>query len=771
MRLFFFGILALQLYISFAYSAERVLLDVFLNGEERGEYFLQLTEDGDVLFPLQDFVSLGLENLPEKISLSEGPVSLRSLYPDIMYEINEADASLLINAAPALFKENVIDFSRKISPNVITSGIPSLVLNYAADYSSGNNFDFLSFNAPLEVVVRTEKLLFLSNFFYSKSKAVDRFSRLMSSVIIDDDDALTRYTFGDFSSSSGELGGSGNFGGISVSKNFSLNPYFIRTPDFSLSRFIQTTSELEVYVNDMLVKEEMVPPGKFSLINVPVTAGAGSTTIVIRDAFGREERITDPYYYSQLLLRPRLHEFSYNLGFEREDFGTENFAYGRLAFMGFHRYGFAQWFTGGYHAEVNEDTLNIGPEGTLVLGLGGELGFTGSFSAQRGRFGNALSLSYAYGSKGFAGRLSLTQMSKDYANLSVSASDEKLYLQGSAGVGFYEKFLGSLSLNASKTVMHSGEKLKQFFIIYSRKLSRNILLLFRFQRSEQNQIINDVFIGVNGFFGKSNIGSIEYETDGITSRVFTQFQKSAPSGTGFGYSIDINMLEKGEYEWQIDGVLSSLYKGRYGEYSGEYRRIGSEDLYNLSVSGSVACADKSLYLSRPITNSFAIVKVDGLKGVSVNHNNEKVAVTDRRGDAIIPNLIFNYENELSLASNDLPMNYNFTVTKKTVAPPLRGGSIVTFDVVKIQAFMGKLFFNVDGQKVPAEYAGLEIRMDGKTLESIIGIGGEFYLENIPPGKYKARVFSEERECEFELIIPESDETLVDLGEIVCEGNK
>ena len=52
-----------------------------------------------------------------------------------------------------------------------------------------------------------------------------------------------------------------------------------------------------------------------------------------------------------------------------------------------------------------------------------------------------------------------------------------------------------------------------------------------------------------------------------------------------------------------------------------------------------------------------------------------------------------------------------------------------------------------------------------------GKGGEFYLENAPPGRYRGTVGVPGRPCAFELTIPRSDEMLIELGGISCEESR
>jgi outer membrane usher protein len=94
--------------------------------------------------------------------------------------------------------------------------------------------------------------------------------------------------------------------------------------------------------------------------------------------------------------------------------------------------------------------------------------------------------------------------------------------------------------------------------------------------------------------------------------------------------------------------------------------------------------------------------------------------------------------------------------------------VLEFDIVKLQGFTGYLFFTENGEKKPAEYAALEIKIEEDLFQTVVGRGGEIYLENIPSGNWPARFYLKDRWCAFDMEFPESDEMFVDMGELVCE---
>jgi len=150
-------------------------------------------------------------------------------------------------------------------------------------------------------------------------------------------------------------------------------------------------------------------------------------------------------------------------------------------------------------------------------------------------------------------------------------------------------------------------------------------------------------------------------------------------------------------------------------------------------------------------------------------NNQEIGRTDEKGRVFIPNLGSYYENQVSIGDRDIPIDYSLSEVAKFVSPPLRSGSVIPFEVRKFQAVTGTLHVQ-SGEKVsPGEYLEVMMGVGEREISFPTGKGGEFYLENIPPGSHRASVRIPDRPCSFDLVVPESDEMIVDLGEVTCEG--
>jgi len=379
-------------------------------------------------------------------------------------------------------------------------------------------------------------------------------------------------------------------------------------------------------------------------------------------------------------------------------------------------------------------------------------------------------LDYFYNNKSFSTRISLKTYSQDYANLALSLSNIKRpRFQSLFSLGFHDKYLGSLSGTFSFADRYEDTDSKNIFLSYSRLLFGNTWFRITGSRIEEDDVEYVIFSGLDFALGDFGSGNLAYEYQNENTQLSASLSKNPSGGTGYGYRFNADSYKnKITDEWEGSGDASLQYNGQYGIYRTDYRRMGNADSYGLNMSGGIAFIDDSFYFSRPINDSFALVKVGEVKGVGVKNSNQKIGETDKNGEILVPNLISYYDNKLSIEATDMPLGYNLGEPVKCVSPSYRSGAVADFGVKKLQAVEGRLYFMKNEKKAPFEYAGLEIQTEDKSIESVVGTNGEFYLENMPSGKFKAKAFSQDKTCNFDMIIPKTDEIIINLGEILCQ---
>jgi outer membrane usher protein FimD/PapC len=749
---------------------------VSLNGEEKGEFLVRLLDDGDFLVRSTDLAAMGLSMPPGPTTEIDGEPhrSLRSL-EKMSYAFREKTLSLEMTAHPSVLPMRVVDFRQPRQPKVLYPKDPSGFFNYGVTWTGGNPADAESLDVTGQVGARRGDFLFLSDAAFEKTRADQRLVRLSTSVTRDRREDLQRLVFGDLTASSGDLGTGVNLGGIGFSKVYRIDPYFLRYPLAGVGGMVSLPSVAEVYLGGTRIRTEKLPPGQFELKNISSLGGRSDVTVVLKDPFGREQRIVYPFYFAETLLEQGLHEYSYNVGFLRRKFGEESGRYGPVAFSAFHNYGLSDRVTLGGRGEGTGDGANLGPQAAFRVGDAGIVALSLAGSARRdGRLGAAGEATHSFQGGAVSTRIFLKGVSREYA---VAAEEgqgptDVVRYEVAAGAGYGTPRMGTFSVDADFLTRHTGTDRRTIGASYSRNIGWNVSVLGSFRNVREGETVNELTLGVNFYPGRDLSLAASYREAGGVRTETVQARKNLPAGEGWGYNVSVERMDSTALS--STAVNPSLqYNARFGSYAAEYRgeRIdggGGSGIARLSAYGGVACVGGTIGFSRPIADSFGLVSVGELEGIRVYHNNQEMGRTDRVGKLFLPTLGSYYENQISIADKDVPIEYSLREVLKVVSPPFRSGSRIPFGVKRVQAVTGTLGWRRDGGWKPAEYVEVRLSVEGKGVAFPTGKGGEFYVEDLGPGTHAASVEKEGKRCLFELIVPATDAMIVDLGRLTCE---
>lgn len=769
-------VLGFLLLPSAARCADSFYVKVSLNGEEKGEFLVRLQDDGDFLVRTADLAAMGLSLPPGRTTEIDGEPhrSLRSL-EKMSFAFLERTLSLELTAHASMLPVKVIDFLPPRQPRVLYPKDPSGFFNYGVTWAGGNPGDAERLDATGQVGVRRGDFLFLSDAAFEKTRADQRLVRLSTNVTRDRREEMQRLVFGDLTASSGELGTGVNLGGFGFSKVYRIDPYFLRYPLADIGGMVSLPSRAEVYLGGTRIRTEKLAPGQFELKNISSLGGRSDVTVVIRDPFGREQTIRYPFYFTETLLEKGLHEYSYDVGFLRRKFGEESNRYGPLAFSAFHNFGVSDGVTLGGRGEGTGDGANLGPRAVFRAGDAGVVALSFAGSARRdGRLGAAGEATYSFQSGAVSTRIFLKGVSREYA---VAAEEgdgaaDGIRFEAAVGAGYGTPRVGTFSVDADFLSRHAGTDRRSVAASYSRNVGWNVSVQGSFRNVREGETVNEVFLGVNYYPGRSLSLSASYREAGGVRSETVQARKNLPAGEGWGYGASVERMDSAALS--STGVNPSLqYNARFGSYAAEYRgeRIdggGGSGIVRLSAYGGVACVGETIGFSRPIADSFGLVGVGSLEGVRVYLNNQEMGRTDGRGKLFLPSLGSYYENQVSIADKDVPIEYSLREVRKVVSPPLRSGSLIPFEVKRFRAVTGTLGVRRDGGWKPAEYVEVRLTADGKAVSFPTGKGGEFYIEDLDPGTHPGLVEQGEERCRFEMTVPATDDTIIDLGRVTCE---
>ncbi len=736
-------------------EAERAPLTLVVNGVEKGTAIVYL-RPGDVLIQVEDLEQVGLRNFAGRRETIAGEtyVSLASLAPGITYELDEKALALRLTVPPAAFPETTLELRQARPPGIEYAKNSSAFLNYSLtaqdlERVSLSGESGLSFDGAL--------------LFNSFTRDVQgRFVRGFTNLTLDNRERLRRWVIGDSFAGTGGLGGSALLGGVSVSRNYGLDPYFVRYPTLTYTGAALSATTVEIYINDTLVRREQLPPGPFELRNLPVVAGQGTARIVLRDAFGRQEEVVLPVYFAPRLLAKGLSEYSYHLGLRRNQTGTRSWDYGPLAFLGQHRYGVTDSATAGFRVEATRNLVNAGPTIQARLPFG-ELEVAAAASHSRGTGGAAASLAYTYLSRRASFSAFVRLLSSRYAHLSLEPAGDRPRLQANASASLPLHPRASLTLQYAFTDSRDRPESHRVSFLSNLRVFRRATLLLSGSRTHEigRSASHEAFLGVSYYLGKNTTANVSHRNvDGRGTTTF-EVQKSLPVGEGFGFRV---REETGTQE-RFSGLFQ--YNAPFGRYEAQLDRSAGRTSTTLRVSGGIVGIGGRMYFTRPVQDAFALIRVPGVPRVQGYFSNQKIGRTNARGDLLIPNMLSYYGNQLRIAEQDVPINHSIQATEKVIAPPFRGGALVLFPVQRIQSLMGTVVVEIAGKPVIPAYGQLTVTANGRQIESPLGKQGEFYLENVPTGRHAALVEYEDGTCKFELNVPASEKPEVELGTVRC----
>lgn len=591
----------------------------------------------------------------------------------------------------------------------------------------------------------------------SSSEGGEKMLRLDSSWTRDDPASLRSLLLGDSVTSGSAWGGAVRFGGLQWGRNFDTQPGFVTLPMPGMTGEAVLPSTVDLYINDALRLRREVPSGPFSIESLPVITGRGEARLVVRDILGNERIITEDYYASSELLRKGLHDYSYEAGLIRENYGQTSDDYGRAVAVGTHRYGFSDSFTAELRGEFLADQRSVGVAGAWSLPLGGVMsGALASSHGERGA-GNLLSLGFQRQGEWLNWSMESQVASERFVRLGTDGRPLPRR-QTRASVSFASGAAGSFGLAYIQRKHYHQEDVELFSANYRLRLGRfgqlNVSALHAADSGDTSLNLHLSFpLGgerTSGSYSRSSSARGEPQES-------IQVRRGLPAGSGLGYHVRAG---RGVSDYQQLGLSARTNQGTYRVDAAQSE---GKRTYQARASGSLAAAGSTLLHGRRLGSSFGVIRLSGFPGVRVYAENQLVGRTNNQGHALIPHLRPYEKNRLAIEQADLPLSAQVTMLEMQVVPSWGSGIVVDFPVSRSRDALLRLFLD-NGEALPV---GARVEIEGRAQRFPVGRRGEVYLTGLDSYN-SARAFWGERECHFEFSLEETDEMLLDLGDHHCK---
>lgn len=677
--------------------------------------------------------------------------------PGVHYQLNEARQTLSITTSPEAFIETFSTLPGT-SPSTAILPQPGAFLNYAVSMTDTEVSTTRS--GLFEGGLFTRQGVLTSSVLAPTLEQTSDWRRLETTYTVDYPQRLTSLRLGDAVTRAGAWGTPVRFAGVQYGTKFATQPGFIPFPLATALGQAALPSTVDVFVNNALLTRRNVPPGPFSIADIPVVTGSGDIRVVVRDLLGREQVFVQPFYGSTALLKRGVSDYSFEFGAIREDFGIASSHYGEGVGVATYRRGFSDAFTGELRGERAETSTSAGASAALLAGPVGILNGSYAVSDSERGAGRLLGYGFEHNARRFSASLHTLVANREFRQAGMQPAELPRRRQRVANVGVQLEALGAVSFTQAVQDFHDRESIQVSSLSYSLPAGKLGQLGLSAIRTSGAGGGTALFATLAMPLGEATSATLGLERTRAASgerdqRLSAAVQKSPPLGEGFGYRLQLRGSDVyGSYRQQT----------AFGSYELEAARQGEVTSTRIAASGGVGTIAGYSFLSREINDSFGVVRVADFPDVRVLHDNQVVARTDARGYAVLPRLRAYDRNPIAVEQLDLPFDASIGALRLHAVPYFRSGVFVEFPVRRVRAATLRVVLD-DGGDLPS---GALARVEGGAEEFPVALGGQAYVEGLERTNRLVLTWRGQR-CVIDVSFPSSAEPLPDLGTFTCEG--
>ncbi len=646
-----------------------VLVSVSINGREVSDFEYAL-KDNVHWYLTVAFLRESRISLPKGIPLvykNREYYSLDTIL-GLTFTTNLQAQTLSINVPPSAFDHIQFDALKRI-PTHPTLPPPGYFLNHDFQYSRSSSDNL--FSGLVEGGMFGPFGFINTNFSVLKSSNGFSLTRIATSYIHDLPSKLSTFTIGD-SITPGEMWGrSVYFAGVSYGSNFAVQPSFIPQSLPSASGVADAPSVVNIYSDNLKLLSQPVDSGPFAIQNIPVMTGQGNIQLVITDALGRSQTITQPFIKSDDLLRQGVRDFSYTLGAFRSNYGYTNGQYRSLFFAGNERRGLSDSLSVGGRLELVGKQQALGGSATKGLTGIGVIGGGTVLSFNDGRPGNLYYVDFTRQNKFLSFGIHYESATRNFWQIGIlkSESNGRHLIQASTNIALGNR--ASISFGGIQQVVHGSGDLRSLTATLGIRVGPGY-----FTATPTISTVPTRSSGVNFSFsfpfGKRGLAISSANTGNAGRSAYTEVQRVLPVGTGYGYRVRTDELNQGHVD------IDYSYQNERGQWDAEASQGNHGTSYRLSERSSIVLFDRHLKTSRWLNDSFALVEVPHQPNIDVLVNHQKVGHTDRNGVALVTWMAAYSRNSITVDDSSLSMDTILDISERIVVPMYRSGILVQY---------------------------------------------------------------------------------------------
>ncbi len=610
----------------------------------------------------------------------------------------------------------------------------------------------------------------------------------------DFESSATRATIGDYDLPFVGFQRSLGMGGFLYRRAFDVNPDLPISTIGKFDFYLDSPSRVDIYVNERFFRKISLPAGRHNLSNLPLEPGLNNIRLQITDETGRVSFLNFPFVSDLDLLDSGTHDFSYAGGVPHTqvdgvlNYGKEEGETGSF----YHRYGLGQNVTLGVNAQGDRKQSMYGGEMVLSTPLGlvgldlatSEIKGVGRAHAYQLRYRSLFSQRTLL-------RLSILRLDQRFGALGTLApiNPYDYTATGAISSNLVDLFNFSTGLTYRNHRENLGDSATAFLHL-NRTFGRQFNLSFQLSQTQdpvasENQetrafIIASWLDSTDGFQAIVN-----HDTESRTTRAdLTVAPRTSDFSLDAGLSHDSERfdqvsagigLDRPRYEARIDQIVTLDPLRLDPDTAIYFHRT------RLNLDTAIAYTGSGVAFSRPIADSFALVKTDGhlrKEVVEINAQEFKPeAVVDGWQPGVISQLQSYVVQRVHVQTQNPEATAMLPKDNFPLRPTRRSGTSLTLKGESSVMLSGQLVAP-DGAPDAAttfKYLTGAIVPVGETTDSkntryfFTNESGVFFIESVPPGIFRMRL--DGYEGELEVKIPDDLFGPYELGTLTFDARK
>lgn len=630
----------------------------------------------------------------------------------------------------------------------------------------------------LDGATRLGNVVAESNAIWQPGATGPDFQRLGSRLVYDDTDHLIRFSAGDLETQARGFQTAPDIAGVSIFRSYSvLSPQQIVRPRGDRTFRLDRPSTVEVLVNGQQVRRLQLAPGNYDLRDFPIAQGANDIRLNVLDDAGRTEVLRFNMFLDQTQLAKGLSEFGLYAGV-KAPLGPSGPRYSN------------DWIVSGYYRRGISDSLTLG--GNFQADAQGQMGgIEAVFGTAIGTFGTQAAVSHTKGvGDGYALQATFQRQIQraggrnDSFNLFFETRSAKFapvtfFLPNNpyaweAGGGYSHAFTDAIyaAVDARFSKGRGAERdVHSYRLSAGWRITGNATLTAE-ARYQRDRLGNDVsgFLSLTVRLGRYS--SLRGEFDSRDNRFRTSYQTLHGSGVGsYNVTADMDRSDAGgdvSVNANYFANRAELGVSHFGTFTrGFGSSVAQRTTFRLGTS--LALADDSFSIGRPIYDSFAVVAPHKSLGdadvVLEPSPYGRVANTGALRSAVMPALSSYAERTVPVDVQNAPPGTDIGQGSFRLFPAYRSGYKLTvgsdYNVTAIGTMLSS-----DGEPVSLVTGqATELRHPKRPPVTVFtNRQGRFGATGLAPGKWRIEML-DDRKSVFVIDIAADAKGIVKLGEI------